>query len=241
MSFVLIPLALGFLGSFHCVGMCGPIALALPIGKWDTKDKVLGILLYNFGRVLTYGFLGLLFGAIGKGFSLVGLQQTISITMGIAIIIAVLMPVTVSSKLDNLMQRIPYMPAVKRNINLLFRQRTFSSLAMIGLLNGLLPCGFVYMALAGAIATASSITGSLFMMLFGIGTIPAMFMVAFSSHLFSIGLRNKIKKAVPVFMLIIGVTLVIRGMNLGVPYMSPKFDDNGQLKKSCCQRPHLVR
>jgi hypothetical protein len=241
MSFVLIPLALGFLGSFHCVGMCGPIALALPIGKWDTKDKVLGILLYNFGRVLTYGFLGLLFGAIGKGFSLAGLQQIISITLGVCIIIIVIMPGSAASKLDAITQHIPYMPVVKRNITALFKQRTFSSLAMIGILNGLLPCGFVYMALAGAIATASSINGSLFMMLFGIGTIPAMFMVAFSSHLFSIGMRNKIKKAIPVFMLIIGVTLVIRGMNLGVPYMSPKFDDNGQLKKSCCQRPHQAR
>ena len=91
MSFVLIPLALGFLGSFHCVGMCGPIALALPIGRRSTGNKIIGILLYNFGRVLTYGLLGLLFGAIGRGFSIAGLQQAISIILGVSIIAIVLL------------------------------------------------------------------------------------------------------------------------------------------------------
>ncbi|MCW3126500.1 MAG: hypothetical protein JWO03_2158 [Bacteroidetes bacterium] len=231
-------MALGFLGSFHCVGMCGPIALALPIGKWDTKNKVVGILLYNFGRVATYAMLGLFFGAIGRGFSLVGLQQAVSIILGISIIAIVLMPGSAAAKLDSMTQRIPYMPAVKRNITALFKQRSFSSLTMIGLLNGLLPCGFVYMALAGAIATSSGINGSLFMILFGIGTIPAMFLVAFSSHLFSVNVRSKIRKAVPVFMFLVGSLLIVRGLNLGLPYMSPKFDDKGQITRSCCQRAH---
>ena len=236
MSFILIPLALGFLGSFHCVGMCGPIALALPIGKWRNSDKILGILLYNFGRVATYGMMGLIFGAIGKGFSMAGLQQAISIILGVCTIAIVLMPSSMSNRLDALTQHIPYMPAVKRSISSLFKQKTFYSLGLIGLLNGLLPCGFVYMGLAGAIATGASLSGAAFMMLFGIGTIPAMFLVAFSSHLFPIDVRSKIRKAVPVFMFMIGSILILRGMNLGLPYMSPKFDDKGQIKRSCCQR-----
>lgn len=236
MSFILIPFALGFLGSFHCVGMCGPIALALPIGKWGTRDKIIGILLYNFGRIFTYGFMGLLFGAIGHGFSLVGLQQAVSIIIGVCMIVIVIMPARVSGKLDVITERIPYLPAVKRSISSLFKQRTFSSLALIGALNGLLPCGFVYMAMAGAIATASSLSGAGFMILFGIGTIPAMFMVAFSSHLFPVDIRSRIKKMVPAFMFMIGAILIVRGMNLGLPYMSPKFDGHGHILKSCCQR-----
>ena len=236
MSYIFIPLALGFLGSFHCVGMCGPIALALPIGRWSTANKIAGILLYNFGRVFTYAFIGLLFGAIGRGFSMAGLQQIISIILGVGIIAFVIMPSSAASRLDALTQHIPYMPVVKKKIASLFKEKTFGSLATIGMLNGLLPCGFVYMALAGAIATGSSLSGAGFMVLFGIGTIPAMFMVAFSSHLFPIGVRSRIRKAVPVFMFMIGALLIVRGMNLGLPYMSPKFDDKGHVQRSCCQR-----
>jgi hypothetical protein len=236
MSFILIPLALGFLGSFHCVGMCGPIALALPIGKWGARDKVIGILLYNLGRVVTYGFMGLLFGAIGRGFSMAGLQQTVSIILGVCTIAIVIMPASATGRLDAITQHIPYLSAVKRSITTLFKQKTFSSLALIGLLNGLLPCGFVYMALAGAIATASSLSGAGFMMLFGIGTVPAMFLVAFSSHLFPVDVRSRIRKVIPVFMFMIGTILIVRGMNLGLPYMSPKFDDHGHIQRSCCQK-----
>jgi uncharacterized protein len=236
MSYLLIPLALGFLGSFHCIGMCGPIALALPIGRWSSRDKIIGILLYNLGRVFTYGSMGLLFGAIGHGFSMAGLQQWVSILLGIGTITFVLMPASLASRLDILTERIPYLPVVKRSISNLFRQKTFTSLALIGLLNGLLPCGFVYMAMAGAIATASSLDGAAFMILFGLGTIPAMFMVAFSSHLFPVNIRSKIRQLVPVFMFVIGTVLVLRGMNLGLPYLSPKFDAHGHIQHSCCQR-----
>ena len=236
MSYILIPLALGFLGSFHCVGMCGPIALALPIGRWSTLNKIAGILLYNFGRVFTYAVIGLLFGAIGRGFTMAGLQQAISIILGVGIIIIVLMPGRAAKRLDALTEQIPYMPLVKRKIASLFKEKTFASLATIGMLNGLLPCGFVYMAVAGAIATGSGLSGAMFMILFGLGTIPAMFVVAFSSHLFPASVGSHIRKAVPVFMFMIGALLIMRGMNLGVPYMSPQFDEKGHVKRSCCQR-----
>lgn len=236
MAYIVIPLALGFLGSFHCIGMCGPIALALPIGRWSAVNKLLGILLYNFGRVFTYALIGLLFGLLGRGFSITGLQQSISVILGISIIALVLMPARVSGRLDALTQQIPYIPAVKKNIALLFKQRTFVSLATIGMLNGLLPCGFVYMAVAGAIASSSAPGGAMFMALFGLGTIPAMLLVALSSQILGAGVRNGIKKAVPVLMVVIGALLIVRGMNLGLPYMSPKFDVNGHIKKNCCQR-----
>ena len=236
MSFILVPLVLGFLGNFHCVGMCGPIALALPIGRWSTRNKIIGILLYNFGRVLTYSLLGLLFGAIGRGFSIAGLQQTISIVLGAGIIAIVVLPASAANRLDVFTEHIPYIPMVKKNITALFKQKTLVSLGMIGMLNGLLPCGFVYMALAGAIATGTSLHGAAFMMLFGLGTIPAMFIVAFSSHVLSVNLRSRIRKVIPVFMFMIGAVLIVRGLNLGLPYMSPKIDGNGQMTHACCQR-----
>ncbi len=238
MSSIFIPLTLGFLGSFHCIGMCGPIALALPIGQWNIRSKIAGVLLYNMGRVLTYALIGLLFGTIGRGFSMVGLQQVLSVSLGVLIITLLLLPGSVASKLEQAAQHIPYLPMVKREITALFKQKTFISLGIIGMLNGLLPCGFVYMALAGAIATGSTLDGALFMVLFGLGTIPAMLTVALSSQLFSLNIRGKIKKAVPVFMFMVGAILIVRGMNLGIPYMSPKFDDKGHIKRSCCQRHH---
>ena len=236
MDFLFAALALGFLGSFHCIGMCGPIALALPIGQRSTLGKAAGILTYNIGRIITYSLMGLLFGLIGRGFSMVGLQQILSVALGAFIIIMVLLPGRITSRLDAATNRIPYISFAKQKISSLFRQKTFSSLFTIGILNGLLPCGFVYMGLAGAIASGTAIDGALFMMAFGLGTLPAMFIVAFSSRFISLGLRSKMRKAVPVFMLLVGTTLVLRGMNLGVPYLSPKFDDKGHIKRSCCQR-----
>ena len=195
-------------------------------------------MLYNGGRVLTYSLIGVLFGIIGKGFSMAGLQQWVSIALGCFIIAIVLLPGRVTSGLDVMTQRVPYIGTVKKAIALLFQQRTLSALTLIGMLNGLLPCGFVYMALAGALTRGSVIGGSVFMILFGMGTIPMMFTVAFSHQLFSAGIRSKIKKSVPAFIVILGAMLIIRGMNIGIPYMSPRFDDKGHIKKSCCQRVH---
>ena len=236
MDFLLAALALGFLGSFHCIGMCGPIALALPIGQRSPSGKAAAILTYNIGRIITYSMMGLLFGLIGRGFSIVGLQQILSVALGASIIILVLLPGSITSRLDAMTNRIPYISFAKQKISSLFRQKTFSSLFTIGILNGLLPCGFVYMGLAGAIATGAAFGGSLFMIAFGLGTLPAMFMIAFGSSFFSLGLRSKMRRAVPVFMLLVGTTLMLRGMNLGVPYLSPKFDSKGNIKRSCCQR-----
>jgi len=236
MSSLIIPLALGFLGSFHCIGMCGPIALALPLGRRGPAGKVAGVLLYNAGRIMTYSILGLISGLIGKGFSLMGLQQVLSVLIGIVIIATVVLSKTWTSSIEQKMSALPVLKEIKTAIQQLFRRASLPSFFLIGGLNGLLPCGFVYIALPMAMATGTSWQGALFMALFGLSTVPAMMIVSFSHRLFSLSFRNNVKRALPVFMFLLGVLLVVRGLNLGLPYISPQCDANGHVLHSCCQK-----
>ena len=236
MSFLLVALVLGFAGSFHCIGMCGPIALALPVGRYSWAGKVGGILLYNFGRITTYSLLGLVFGMIGRGFSMMGLQQVLSVTLGVLIIAAVVFPTGFMARVEQRISEIPLLGSVKSSIQSLFRRPGFSSFYLIGVLNGLLPCGFVYMALPMAMAVGTAGQGALFMAAFGAGTIPAMMVVSFSHSLFSTAFRSRVRQVMPVFMLVLGALLIVRGLNLGIPYLSPEANSQGQVLHSCCRR-----
>ncbi len=238
MSFLLVALVLGFAGSFHCIGMCGPIALALPVGRYSWAGKVGGILLYNLGRMTTYSLLGLIFGMIGRGFSMMGLQQVLSIVLGVLIIAAVVFPTGFMAKMEQSVSNIPVLGSVKKGIQALFRRPGFSSFYLIGVLNGLLPCGFVYMALPMAMAVGTAGEGALFMAAFGAGTIPAMMVVSFSHSLFSTAFRSRVRQAMPVFMFVLGTLLIVRGLNLGIPYLSPEATSQGKVLHSCCQRHH---
>ena len=196
-------LTLGFLGSFHCVGMCGPIALALPLNRSSLFSRVTGTLLYNLGRAFMYGLFGALFGLVGQSFVIAGYQQALSISLGVGILILVLLPSSISNRFKITSFIYSYIGKVKQKLSLLFKKSTYSSLFFIGTLNGLLPCGLVYLGIAGAIATGNSLQGSVFMFVFGLGTLPAMFALAFLSNSISINFRNKISKAVPVFVVFV--------------------------------------
>ena len=117
---------------------------------------------------------------------------------------------------------------LKKNISALFSKGTISSLFLIGILNGFLPCGFVYIGLAGSIASGNAISGAAVMILFGLGTVPAMFAASVFGKFINLGIRNKIKKAVPVFAILLAAIFIIRGMNLGIPYLSPKITSSIQ-------------
>lgn len=232
-------LSLGFLGSFHCIGMCGPIALALPIHNLSFAAKSVGILIYNLGRIVTYTLIGFVFGLLGSNFALAGTQQTISIVMGLCIILFVLIPKKSTIRLLGTSYLFKGYSKIKNALGSLLHQRNNSSLFLIGLLNGLLPCGLIYLAIAGATAVGSTKLGMLFMIAFGLGTLPAMFSIASFGQFITINIRNYIRRAMPVFILTMGLLLVLRGMNLGVPYISPKLSQNEQgTTSSCCQRHH---
>ncbi|NOZ47067.1 MAG: sulfite exporter TauE/SafE family protein [Chlorobi bacterium] len=218
---LLAALTLGLLGSFHCVGMCGPIALALPLNRNSLLTKIIGATLYNIGRTITYAVMGALFGLFGKGLVLAGFQNIISIILGSIMILSVFTPL-LFKKTRSLESYIAvFTGKLKGRLRQLFAINSYSSLFFIGLLNGLLPCGLVYMAIAGALATGSVYSGTVFMVLFGIGTIPMMFGISVISSSVSISVRNKIKKVMPVFIVLLGLVFILRGLNLGIKYISP--------------------
>ena len=215
---------LGFMGSFHCVGMCGPIALALPLPNNSIQSRVLGGLLYNFGRSVTYASIGLLLGTIGGGLAWWGWQQALSISMGILLIISVLIP-NISIVIGKYLPfKTSFVPTIRQHLATLFKQHNYSALFGIGILNGLLPCGLVYIGAVGAVATNTPLNGALFMLFFGLGTLPTMLLLSLTGTWVTAPIRSKIKKILPVFTLLLGILFVIRGMNLGIPYLSPAID-----------------
>lgn len=212
---------LGLISSLHCIGMCGPIAMMLPVDHSNETKKVLQILVYHIGRVTAYSSLGFVFGLLGKGFYLSGMQQHLSIVVGILMIVFVVIP---EKKLANYNFSKPIfklLSKIKSSLGKQFKNKSFQSIFTIGLLNGYLPCGMVYVALFGALAMENIAVSTLYMMLFGVGTIPMMTGVVYVSNFISTPVRNSIQKAIPIFAICIGVLFIIRGLGLGIPYISP--------------------
>ncbi len=223
------------LGSFHCIGMCGPIALALPIHHQDSLTRVFSILSYNFGRIVTYSFLGLIFGLLGASIFIGKYQQVLSITIGILILTALIIPRVFSFVSENSFL-VKFQTFIQRRLSALFQQeRKMSTLFFIGILNGFLPCGLVYMALAGALVSGSTVNGVLFMSMFGFATVPVMFAVSYFGNFISISLRTQIRKVVPFIIGLMAILLILRGLNLGIPYISPQIEqtEEGSSEGEC--------
>ena len=232
-------LTIGLIGSFHCIGMCGPIAVALPVGNRSWSGKVIGVLLYNLGRAVTYGVLGAAFGLLGKGIEMAGFQQWASILIGVVMILSVLFPVFFKGNLNVDQLLTGYAARLIAKFRVLFGRSSYKNLLVIGLLNGLLPCGLVYVAVAGAINTNDVINGILFMVIFGFGTIPVMMSVTLLGNIISQPLRKKMNKVIPVFIVVLGILFILRGLSLGIPYISPKSqmltpEKEVKVKGSCC-------
>jgi len=215
----------GLFGSIHCIGMCGPLAFSLPVSTqgwvWLTFDK----LVYQFGRIISYTLLGLLIGLIGKQIWLLGLQKGLSIASGILIILAATArllkwSVFYRNKSDR------FIAVINRALSYALRHRWGH--LFVGMLNGFLPCGFVYLALVGALNTNSVLNAGQYMAFFGLGTLPLMFLASVSSGLITISVRNKMNKVVPYFMLCLGAWFILRASSLNIPYLSPVIDGAGQ-------------
>ncbi|MEX1190163.1 MAG: sulfite exporter TauE/SafE family protein [Bacteroidia bacterium] len=234
MEFLIAAISLGVLGSFHCVGMCGPIALALPVHHLSTSGKVSGLLLYHIGRAFTYSIIGAVFGVLGMGVVLAGYQQGLSITLGIIILVGLFLPAAGLSKyLSSSASR--FTMKIKEGFSVLFRKRSHTALFFTGMLNGILPCGLVYMALAGAMATGDIYKGALFMAVFGLGTLPAMFSVTLFSGI-SASFRTMVRKYVPLVAGLMACLLILRGLGLGIPYVSPSMSMQNNTEHACCQK-----
>jgi sulfite exporter TauE/SafE len=217
---LLSALILGLFGSFHCIGMCGPIAFLLPLDKNNKLNKVFQLFSYHFGRLTTYTFLGLVFGLLGRSLYLFGLQQRVSVVLGVIMILSVILPKKKSTS-NWLAPMYQVVSKVKSLIGFNLKNKSAGSFFIIGLLNGLLPCGLVYMAVFGAIGSGQIIEGSLYMFAFGLGTIPLMTSVIYLGNYISHPVKQRVLKLIPVFVVIVGVLFILRGLGLGIPYISP--------------------
>ena len=215
---------LGLVGSAHCAGMCGPIALALPLRSESWLTRVSGGLIYNTGRIFTYMLLGAVFGLLGKGLHMAGFQLWTSVVIGILMISMVIIPVIFKKmpSLNNVFES--YSARLLSGFRNMFRKGNMSSLFGIGLLNGILPCGLVYVAVAGAINTGDVPSAMIYMALFGAGTIPVMLAVSMAGTMISLKLRIFVNKLSPYIIVLLGVLFILRGLSLGIPYISPKAE-----------------
>ena len=212
---------LGLLGSFHCVGMCGPIAFMLPVDHSNTVKKITQIAIYHFGRLLAYSIIGLIFGLIGKSLYIFGFQQQLTIIIGVLMILVVLIPQQTFNKYNFSRPVYRLISKVKSALGSAMKKKTMDTFLTIGFLNGFLPCGLVYMALFAAIAGGNALNGILYMAVFGLGTIPLMTTAIYFSQFLKGKARQRIQKAIPVFVILIGALFILRGLGLGIPYLSP--------------------
>jgi sulfite exporter TauE/SafE len=225
-----LAIGLGLLGSLHCAAMCGPLQLALPVPPGGTGRMVGGRVIYQLGRVATYCLLGIVAGLAGRSLVLAGWQRWLSIGLGAAILAGFF----ASRKLALSAPVVRLVLRLKAAMSVQLRQRSLRSLALLGVLNGFLPCGLVYVAMAGAVAQGALMSGVLFMAAFGLGTTPTMLAISLSGRILPVGLRLKLRGAIPVGVCALAALLILRGMSLGIPYVSP--DLSGTLP-SCCHTP----
>lgn len=222
MNIIFSGLILGLAGSLHCAGMCGPIAIALPLRGNTAVQKVFGGVLYNLGRTVTYAFMGAAFGLLGQGMQMVGFQQWVAVIMGSLMILSVLFPALFKNQYNLNKSMFSFVGKLKNALKKLFTQKSYKALFFIGILNGFLPCGLVYIAIAGAIGTSNILYGTLFMILFGLGTLPMLLGISLLGNLAGIKFRNKINKFIPIVVVFVGIMFILSGLNLGIPFFSPK-------------------
>lgn len=234
-AIILSAIGLGFASGFHCIGMCGPIALSMGLTKKQATNFYLQNLTYQFGRIFTYAFLGAVLGIIGEGFEMAGFQKHLTIAVGILLIVMAVF----SFGGKDFASKIPFFSKflfkVKYNLGKLLQRADYKSRFTTGILNGFLPCGMVYMALTASLASGGIWQGASYMALFGLGTLPFMFAVVLAGNLMNQAFRLKVLKAIPVIMIILGGLFIVRGLELGIPYISPREeamtiskDNNGE-------------
>ncbi len=225
-------IGLGLISSFHCMGMCGPLVFALPLQHFPASKRLLGATIYHLGRVLTYTALGVFFGFVGKRFFVAGFQQVFSVILGVLILL-MLISFVLNKKFLHFTFIDKSTAKIQGFIIRHMQRKSFASLFLVGAANGLLPCGMVYFAIAGSMATGNVEGGSFFMLAFGLGTLPFMVLLTQFGYVLNITARNTMKKMVPFFIAGMGILLILRGLNLGIPYVSPHFDNTAETAVSC--------
>jgi uncharacterized protein len=226
MIFLISSFVLGLAGSFHCLGMCGPIALALPLSRKSAGSMLAGILTANTGRIITYTLLGFLIGSIGFSFQLFRLFQVLSVLFGMALIVIAWR----KHWLKQVEFRVPrFQKWISGAMSHLLKQNGSLKLFGIGLLNGILPCGMIFLALTHALLAENTIGSAASMAVFGLGTLPALVGVGFFAQRINQTFRVKLTRAFPYLLSVIGLLVILRGANLGIPVLSPKMEQQTTL------------
>lgn len=212
-------LTLGLLTGLHCVGMCGPIVLALP-GKGQSRgQRWVNRFNYHLGRSLVYGLLGGLAGVIGHGIELFTWQRSVALAGGVLMLLFVFLPKLTRAWSMPQPLREPIDQARTKLFRSLRSGNTFTWTGL-GALNGLLPCGPLYIALAGALAVGNWAGGALFMLLFGTGTAMALMALHFMRDRVQ-PFTQRFSKVLTWTTALVGLLLVLRGLDLGIPFLSP--------------------
>lgn len=214
-------LILGITSNLHCIGMCGPIAMAIPVNRKSNWSILSGILQYNFGRILTYAALGAIVGSIGVTVETFGFLQWLSIIAGVFMILFAWRK-WISMKLETKLPMFGVQSLISKGLGKVITSGSPFKLSLLGMLNGLLPCGMVYVALMNALLAGNMLSSANAMIAFGIGTLPSMIAVGFAANRINANVRQKLNKAVPYLLTVVGVLIILRGMNLDIPFISPK-------------------
>jgi sulfite exporter TauE/SafE len=234
MSVYITALLMGLAGSLHCAGMCGPIMLFLPFHQLKGAKKVVGILLYHFARVSVYAGMAVVLYSFRELFN-PRVQQYVSMTLGATLLLAGLLSfLPLASKWQI---KMPWSGFVTKRLGSYMANPGLGAIAASGLLNGLLPCGLVYMALSATLALPTTQQAVTFTYFFGIGTMPMLIGLTFFRNWIVVRKGLSVKKFTPAIVFVFGCIFFIRGLNLGIPYLSPKTQmTNGVVHSSCCHK-----
>ena len=218
MMYYLSGFLVGIMGSLHCLGMCAPLSMVM-----GNKKFLKGKLIYNSGRVVTYAILGLFVGLLGQLIAYGGLQQVLSVFAGLFLLTFAVMPYLAKKIESGSSLASKLVIWLKSKMGLFLKKPGYSSSFTVGMLNGILPCGLVYLALAGAALAGSMEGGMVYMIFFGLGTFPMMLLAASIGKFFQQKFSFNLIKIYPYFLAVLGIFFIIRGLDLGIPMVSPSL------------------
>ncbi|MFK7926308.1 MAG: sulfite exporter TauE/SafE family protein [Bacteroidia bacterium] len=211
--------------------MCGPIALSLP-AKGSFWRILPGRLLYQGGRIMGYSLLGAIAGLLGVGAALAGIQQGLSIGLGVILLLGVLLAANWESKLIRLPGLDKIFASLYKKMRKLLQGATTPQMFQLGILNGFLPCGFVYLGLAGALNMETYAQSISYMVLFGLGTLPLMLAMSLAAGVVGPYLKRSWRPFLRIVSLVFALYLIVRGLDLGIPFLSPELTA-GPLENAC--------
>lgn len=213
---------MGLISNLHCIGMCGPIALALPLDRSSKASIAGGITAYTIGRSIGYALLGLIVGFIGLSADLLGVLQWLSVASGVFILLYAWTGYVSGKTGNNWINRL-----LMRSMGQLMRKtkkRSTIKLLGIGSINAFLPCGMVYVALLSALNVGRIEYSVIYMIAFGLGTLPgSIFLGALKDYFNRLKFFSR-KTVLASLISLVGVFMILRGLNLGIPYISPKVE-----------------